>query len=193
MNSFEMPKNLPRPHDDGLCDHLTGMALPRLSLQSTAGAVRNLSALAGIVVIYFYPMTGKPGLSLPEGWLQIPGAPGCTPQSCAFRDHHAELRELGCTVFGISTQSPSNQAEAAARLDLPFELLSDAKCHLTDALRLPTFVADGLRMIKRITLVVEAGRIAKVFYPVFPSDRSPGDVIAWLGERTPSMNKGRYV
>ncbi|MCW8166803.1 peroxiredoxin [Verminephrobacter aporrectodeae subsp. tuberculatae] len=186
-NPVELPKDLPCPVDDGLCDHLTGMALPNLSLTSTTELACNLSLLQGRVVMYLYPMTGKPGVPLSEGWLQIPGAPGCTPQSCAFRDHADELRQYNCSVFGISTQSSEDQREAVARLHLPYELLSDAEFKLTEALRLPTFVVEGKRMIKRQTWIVEVGKIIKVFYPVFPPERNASDVIAWLDGKREAM------
>ncbi len=129
-------------------------------------------------------MTGVPGKALPEGWDLIPGARGCTPQSCGFRDHHAELTELGAEVFGLSTQSTAYQQEMAARLHLPFEVLSDEQFRLTDALRLPTFAVEGVRLLKRLTLVLREGRVEHVFYPVFPPDRSAEEVIRWLEQHS---------
>jgi peroxiredoxin len=182
----ELPPDLPPPVDDGACDHLAGLALPSVRLPSTAGRLVDLGAVgAGRTVIYCYPRTGRPGEPLPDGWDAIPGARGCTPQSCAFRDHHRELAELGAEVYGLSTQTTEYQREMAERLHLPFEVLSDARFALTDALRLPTFEVDGMRLIKRLTLIVRNGRIEHVFYPVFPPDASAAEVIAWL-ERHPT-------
>lgn len=176
-----LPNGLPAPEDDGGCDHLTGMTLPALTLAATAGPPVTLDRLPERrTVIYAYPMTGRPGVALPDGWDAIPGARGCTPQACAFRDHHAELSALDAAVFGLSTQDTAYQAEMAERLHLPFPILSDAGLELTRALRLPTFDVEGRTLIKRLTLIVEAGRIAHVFYPVFPPDRATADVIAWL-------------
>lgn len=175
--------SLPVPEDDGAAAHLDGMMLPRIALPSTDGTDVDLAALAGRTVLYVYPLTGQPGLALPEGWDAIPGARGCTPQSCAFRDHFAELRDAGATqVFGLSTQDTDWQREAADRLHLPFALLSDAAFRLTEALRLPEFSASGMRLLKRMALIIDDGRIAKVFYPVFPPDRNATDVLAWLKE-----------
>ncbi len=180
-----LPSDLPSPVDDGACDHLTGLAMPSIRLPSTAGRLVDLGALGpGRTVIYCYPRTGRPGEPLPDGWDAIPGARGCTPQSCAFRDHHRELAELGAEVYGLSTQTTDYQRDMAERLHLPFEALSDAGFALTDALRLPTFDVDGMRLIKRLTLVVRDGRIEHVLYPVFPPNESASQVIDWL-ERNP--------
>jgi peroxiredoxin len=180
-NLHELPKNLPVPQDDGACDHLTGMTLPPIGLPSTRGRVVDLSRLAGTTVIYVYPRTGRPDQDVPTGWNEIPGARGCTPQSCAFRDHHAELQRAGATlVYGLSTQDTAYQREAAERLHLPFELLSDAGLRLAGALNLPTFEVDGMKLIKRLTLIARDNAIVKVFYPVFPPDKNAGEVIAWL-------------
>ena len=176
----QLPENLPVPIDDGACDHLTGLSLPAITLISTAGRQVNLAELEGRVVLYCYPRTGQPGVALPEGWNEIPGARGCTPQSCAFRDHHQEIQSLGAQVFGLSTQDTEYQKELAERIHLPFEILSDAALELTNQLSLPTFEVDGMRLIKRLTLIVNDGKIEKVFYPVFPPDKNAGDVIAWL-------------
>jgi peroxiredoxin len=181
VNPHELPDDLPVPTDDGAADHLPGTHLPPVPLVSTAGDTVDLSALPGRTVVYCYPMTGRPGSDLPSGWDEIPGARGCTPQSCSFRDHHAELRTLGARVFGMSTQDTDYQREAAGRLHLPFELLSDAELAFAGALGLPMFEVDGMVLLKRLTLVIEDGRIEKVFYPVFPPDRSAEEVIEWLG------------
>jgi peroxiredoxin len=175
-----LPDNLPVPQNDGACDHLQGMQIPSLSLASTADHTVDLGSESGIVVAYFYPMTGRPDGPPMISWNEIPGARGCTPQSCAFRDHHAELRSLGATVYGVSAQSSEDQREAAQRLHLPFELLSDNALELTSALRLPTFEYNSLRLIKRLTLIIEDGKIVKVFYPVFPPNENADNVMAWL-------------
>ena len=178
---YELPKDLPAPQDDGACAHLAGMSLPPIGLPSTGGRVVDLSRLAGVVVVYAYPRTGRPDQALPTGWNAIPGARGCTPQSCAFRDHFEELKRAGAAqVYGLSTQDTAYQREAVERLHLPFELLSDAGLELAQALRLPTFEVDGMRLIKRLTLILRDGTIEKVFYPVFPPDRNASNVLAWL-------------
>lgn len=182
-NLHELPKDLPIPQDDGACAHLTGMKLPRLALASTGGRHVDLSALKGRTVVYCYPRTGRPDQESPPGWNAIPGARGCTPQSCAFRDHHNELRRAGAAhLYGLSAQSNADQREAAERLHLPFELLSDEKLELARSLRLPTFEVAGMTLIKRLTLILRDGAIEKVFYPVFPPDRNAGDVLAWLAQ-----------
>jgi len=185
-NSFqELPSGLPAPVDDGGAAHLPGMAFPSIELQATDGSRIDVSALGGTVVVYLYPMTGKPGTDLPHGWDEIPGARGCTPQSCSFRDLMAELREAGADhVVGVSTQSPAYQAEARERLHLPFHLVSDAGLELQRALSLPVFEAkvegENPVLLKRMAMVLRNGRIAKVFYPVFPPDRNAADVLGWL-------------
>lgn len=172
---------LPSPQDDGAADHLKGLQIPWLPLAATDGTNVNLGDLAGVSVVYVYPLTGRPGQALPDGWDDIPGARGCTPQSCAFRDHHADLLAAGATrVFGISTQATDYQREAAERLHLPFPLLSDAALRLTTALRLPVMLVAGSTLLKRMALIIENGVIMHVFYPVFPPDRNAGDVLAWL-------------
>lgn len=176
----ELPKNLPVPVDDGACNHLLGKLLPSIALSSTHGRLVDLSAISGRVVVYCYPMTGKPDMLLPDGWDQIPGARGCTPQSCAFRDHYQELTNLGTQVFGISTQSSEYQKEVIERLHLPFELLSDQELSFARALKLPLFEIEENRLIKRVTLIANAGKIVKVFYPVFPADRNANEVVDWL-------------
>jgi peroxiredoxin len=178
---FPLPANLPRPADDGSADHLPGMSLPNVSLPSTMGRRVDLSELtAPRTVLYCYPMTGVPRKPLPAGWDMIPGARGCTPQSCNFRDHHRELLELNAEVFGISTQRTEYQREMAERLRLPFEILSDADFKLCDAMRLPTFEIDGMRLMKRLTLIVRAGQVEHVFFPVFPPNTGADEVIRWM-------------
>jgi peroxiredoxin len=180
-NPNVLPPNIPIPQDDGAADHLVGMTMPDIALPATDGASVNLSKLQGRTVIYIYPRTGVPGVELPEGWNEIPGARGCTPQSCAFRDHFGELQRLGVKqLFGLSTQDTVYQQEAVTRLHLPFAILSDEKLTLTGALKLPTFVASGMTLLKRMTLILDDGTIAKVFYPVFPPDKNAEEVIAWL-------------
>jgi peroxiredoxin len=176
-----LPPGLPVPQDDGAASHLAGMTLPSIALAATDGAIVDLAALRGRTVVYIYPRTGRPGVPLPEGWDAIPGARGCTPQSCGFRDHFAELTALGVArVFGLSTQDTPYQLEAAARLRLPFAILSDSDLHLARALALPTFRVAGMTLLRRMVLVIDDGRITKVFYPVFPPDESAGVVLAWL-------------
>ena len=179
-NLQELPDGLPVPEDDGACDHLPDQALPPIPLPSTSGSPVDLSVLPGRTVVYCYPMTGRPDKDLPDGWDDIPGARGCTPQSCGFRDLHGEIRALGARIFGLSTQDTTYQREAAERLSLPFELLSDEGLSFAGALDLPTFEADGKTMIKRLTLVMDDGRIEKVFYPVFPPGENAGEVALWL-------------
>ena len=180
-----LPSDLPAPDDDGAADHLTGMRLPAVVLPGTDGRDHDLGALAGLVVLYCYPMTGRPDRKLPDGWDAIPGARGCTPQSCAFRDHMAELREWGVdAVFGISTQSTRYQREAAERLHLPFPLLSDAEFELADALALPRLEVEWMVLLRRLTMIVCDGVIEEVFYPVFPPDRNAAEVLAYLATRS---------
>jgi peroxiredoxin/catechol 2,3-dioxygenase-like lactoylglutathione lyase family enzyme len=177
----QLPADIPVPQDDGGARHLPGMALPDLALLATRGGAFNVSVLGGRIVLYIYPRTGVPGVDLPPGWDDIPGARGCTPQSCGFRDHFADLKALGVAhVFGLSTQDTDYQREAAERLHLPFPLLSDAELKFSRALELPTFTAAGMTLIKRMTLIIDDGVITKVFYPVFPPDKSAAEVVAWL-------------
>jgi peroxiredoxin len=173
---------IPAPTDDGAAAHLQGRTIPPVHLRATDDRTVTLSDLTGRVVVFAFPRTGEPGkIALVEDWDMIPGARGCTPQTCAFRDLFAELKAAGCAqVFGLSTQSPAYQAEMAARLHLPFPVLSDEKLELTDALALPTLEVAGLTLIKRLALVIDDARITKVFYPVFPPDRNASDVLAWL-------------
>ena len=177
---FELPKNLPVPKDDGACRHLEGARLPSVSLRSTTGGTVDLSKISGTVVVYCYPRTGRPGEEPPDGWDAIPGARGCTPQTCAFRDHDKEIRACGAEVFGLSTQSTEYQKELVSRLHVPFTVLSDESLEFATALRLPTFTVASMIMIMRLTLIATGGVIKKVFYPVFPPHKNAGDVIAWL-------------
>ena len=180
-NLNQLPANLPRPKDDGGARHLKGMALPDLELPSTSNRRVNLSKVAATrVVIYAYPMTGRPDRQLPQGWDDIPGARGCTPETCGFRDHHQDLAKLHAEVFGVSVQDTPYQQEMVTRLEVPFEVLSDEHMELARALRLPTFTAGGMTLLKRLTLVARNGRIEHVFYPVFPPDKHAEEVIAWL-------------
>ena len=176
-----LPSDLPVPQDDGAARHLAGSRLPDIALPATSGEHVNLSRLPGRSVVYVYPRTGVPGVDAPPGWDDIPGARGCTPQSCGFRDHFATLKGLGVAhLFGMSTQDTPYQREAAERLRLPFPLLSDAELRFTRALDLPTFSVAGMTLLKRMALVVDDGVVAKVFYPVFPPDRNAAEVVAWL-------------
>jgi peroxiredoxin len=179
-----LPADLPVPVDDGAADHLPGSALPDVSLPSTRGGELSLAAAArNLVVAYVYPRTGTPGVAAPEGWDDIPGARGCTPQSCAFRDAQQELAHHGASLIGISTQTPEEQAEFAAREHIAYPLLSDHGLVLAERMGLPTFEAGGLALYKRLTFVAEQGRIVNVFYPVFPPDRNADEVLAWLEAR----------
>ena len=176
-----LSENLPVPEDDGAADHLPGSAVPAVALPSTLGGEVDLAQAARErVVVYVYPRTGVPGVPLLEGWDDIPGARGCTPQSCAFRDTQAELARHGAALIGISAQTPQEQAEFAQREHIPYPLLSDHDLALAGAMGLPTFETSGLTLYKRLTFVAEQCRIVKVFYPVFPPDRNAGDVLRWL-------------
>ena len=189
--SIETPDwtKLPPPEDDGAARHLLGMFVPSLGLPSTRGPKVDLAALNGRTVVYVYPRTGQPGVENPDGWDMIPGARGCSPQSCAFRDHFAELKRLGVDhLFGVSTQSTEYQREAAERLHLPFPLLSDERLALARAWRLPTFEVAGMTLLKRLTLVIRDSQIRHVFYPVFPPDENAAMVVAWLSD--PANRKG---
>jgi peroxiredoxin len=180
----ELPAGLPVPKDDGAADHLTETALPEVHLPSTLGGTADLAELSqDRLVAYVYPLTGIPGEPLPTGWDDIPGARGCTPQSCAYRDSLAEFGSLGATVVGISAQSPDEQREFAEREHIPFPLLSDSELRLRDTLRLPTFEVEGMTLYKRLTFIAEGGEISKVFYPVFPPDRNAADALDWLAGR----------
>jgi peroxiredoxin len=179
----QLPANLPVPMDDGACAHLAGKRLPDIALLATSNQRVNLRRQTGLIVLYAYPMTGRPGVPLPAGWDAIPGARGCTPESCGFRDLHAEMRRLGEEVYGLSTQTSDDQREARDRLQLPFELLSDEGFAFIDALSLPTFAVGSMRLVRRLTLVCLSGIIGHVFYPIFPPDRHAAEVVAFLKSR----------
>ncbi len=187
IDPLTLPDDLPRPEDDGAADHLPGTELPDLALAATDGSEVALAGLAGRAVVYAYPWTGRPGEPLlSEDWDLIPGARGCTPESCGFRDHHADLRAAGAgALFGLSTQDTAYQRELAERLSLPYPILSDERLELTRALALPTFEVAGRTLIKRLTLVIDDGRIEHAFYPIFPPDRHAGEVVAWLRANPP--------
>ncbi len=173
--------NIPPPVDNGGAAHLMGTKMPWVAMRATNDTLVMLQTLPGRVVVFIYPRTGQPGVSLPDGWDDIPGARGCTPQSCAFRDLHADLTAAGATrVYGLSTQTTDYQREAVSRLHLPFPLLSDEDLTFARALKLPTLTVDGQTLLERMALVIDDGTITQVFYPVFPPDRNAGDVLAWL-------------
>ncbi len=176
-----LPPDIPAPQDDGGARHLTGMGLPDIALAATSGPAVNLSKLKGRTVLYVYPRTGVPGVDLPPGWNEIPGARGCTPQSCGFRDHFADLKALDVAhLYGLSAQNTDYQREAAERLHLPFAILSDADLKFGRAMKLPTFTTSGMTLFKRMALVIDDATISKVFYPVFPPDKNAEEVVAWL-------------
>lgn len=181
---YPLPDDLPEPEDDGAADHLPDSRVPSMLLSATDGSTVDLAVRDGRTVVYCYPMTGRPDEDVvPDGWDSIPGARGCTPESCGFRDHHAELRDAGAdAVFGLSVQTTAYQREARDRLGLPFELLSDSPLDFADTLNLPTFEIEGDRYLDRLTLIVTDGRIEHVFYPVFPPDTHAGEVKDWLAE-----------
>ena len=182
---YSTPPNLPVPIDDGGCDHLLGLTVPDLPLPATTGGRLSVVGHSSRwTVVYAYPRTGTPDKVSSPGWDEIPGARGCTPQNCAFRDHYGELQRLGTAVFGLSTQSTAYQQEMATRLHLPFPVLSDEQLQLTHALRLPTFRFDGSTLIKRLSLILEGSRIVHVVYPVFPSNADTPAVLAWLRDHT---------
>jgi peroxiredoxin len=185
-----LPEGLPEPKDDGAADHLPGVSIPHVPLPSTAGEHVDLAALPGRTVVYCYPLMGRPDSELPRGWDEIPGARGCSPQSCAFRDHHEDLRALGARVYGLSAQDTQYQREAVERLRLPYELLSDEDLSFAGALSLPTFEVEGMVLLKRLTMVIDDGRIEKVFYPVFPPDKNAEEVIGWLREDLAGVRNG---
>lgn len=183
MSDFtQLPPNLPVPIDDGAADHLPGLAVPDLVLPSTDGEAVAIARLGtGRAIVYVYPLSGRPGVALPPGWDEIPGARGCTPEACGFRDHHQELLEAGASVvYGLSSQDTAYQQEFAARMELPFPILSDSALALVDAIALPTFEADRQQLYKRITLVIRDGAIEHAFYPIFPPSEHAGEVLAWL-------------
>jgi peroxiredoxin len=183
VSVYQLPADLPVPVDDGACDHLQGSAWPELVLDSSRGPVDLAALVCSLLVLYVYPRTGLPGRPSPDGWDAIPGARGCTPQSCAFRDHAAELESHGARVAGLSAQTLAEQVELAEREGMPFPVVADPELRLGRALGLPTFEFGGATLYRRVTLVVESGRVAKVFYPVFPPDRNAADVLAWLEAR----------
>jgi peroxiredoxin len=184
MDPTSLPDDLPVPEDDGATDHLPGTALPAIALPATDATRVRLDELEGLSVVFAYPRTGRPGEEPPggeAGWNAIPGARGCTPEACSFRDATAPFAAAGARVFGLSTQDTDYQREAVERLHLPYPLLSDAGLRLTEALALPTFEVDGLRLIRRLTLIVRDGRIADVVYPVFPPDRGAALALERIG------------
>lgn len=180
---FTLPDDLPVPVDDGACSHLLGMTVPVVPLPATSGEAVDLGASRGTVIAYFYPMLGSPDAPPLVGWNEIPGARGCTPQACGFRDHHEALKAFGAQVFGVSAQPLAEQREAQARLHLPFDLLNDEDLALASALRLPTFSYAGKTLIKRLTLIIGDGVIEKVFYPVFPPDAHAAALVGWFSSR----------
>ncbi len=185
------PPDLPPPVDDGGADHLPGRVVPSVRLRSTQGGAPELSQLTErLAVVYVYPSTGVPGVALPAGWNEIPGARGCTPQSCAFRDHVLELAAYGAAVLGVSSQSHAEQSEFARREHLPYPLLSDPALELAAALHLPTFHAGARRFYQRLTFVARERRIAKVFYPVFPAQQNAAEVLAWLAAQPVHVRPG---
>jgi peroxiredoxin len=184
-NLLTLPQGLPLPVDDGAADHLAGKTLPHISLAATGGVEIDLSSVPGLAAIFAYPRTGRPGQEpLTPDWDAIPGARGCTPQTCAFRDLAAEFASLNCRIFGLSTQDHDYQQELADRLHLPFPVLSDARLELSHALGLPTMEVAGLTLLRRLTWVARDGIIIKVFYPVFPPDRNAGEVLDYLRKIT---------
>ncbi len=186
MSNFtDLPANLPVPIDDGAANHLLGKSLPSLTLESTHGPPVDLAALPGRVVVFCYPRTGRPDQPMPDHWDTIPGARGCTPQACSFRDHFQELRTAGASsIFGVSTQTTDYQKEAATRLQLPYPLLSDSELRFGRSLQLPTFTVEGITLLKRLTIVTDDARIVKIFYPVFPPNESAETTMAWLRGKT---------
>jgi peroxiredoxin len=183
VSIYQLPADLPIPVDDGACDHLEGLAVPALTLESSAGPISLNELGADLAVLYVYPRTGIPGRPTSAAWDAIPGARGCTPQSCAFRDHAGELAELGARVAGVSAQTVEEQIELARREHIPYPVIADPARQLGAAIGLPTFVFEGAVLYKRVTLILEAARVSKVFYPVFPPDRNAADVVAWLRAR----------
>lgn len=180
--------NIPAPEDDGGADHLQGLACPSLALLASNGSVVNLSQLTGRTLVYIYPMTGRPDTALPEGWDLIPGARGCTPQSCSFRDHAKELADLGiANIFGLSSQNSEYQQEAAERLELPFALLSDIDLQFSSALNLPTMNVQDMTLLKRMTLIIDKGVITHVIYPIFPPDQNASMVLEWLSSSSSEL------
>lgn len=190
-NLYDLPLDLPAPVDDGATRHLTGSMVPMVEIPSTNGDLVNLGLESNaLTVVYCYPRTGRPdanALGGMEFWNAIPGARGCTPQSCSYRDHHEELQSLGAMVYGLSTQTTDYQREAVCRLHLPFPLLSDIRGEFTEKLRLPQFEVEGVRLLKRLTLIIAQGRILHCIYPVFPPHHDAGKVISWLRHHPASL------
>ena len=174
---YTIPDDLPVPEDDGAADHLLNAVVPPIALNATTGETISLDQLPGRTVLFCYPRTGRPDEELPPGWDAIPGARGCTPETCGFRDAHSQFADAGARVIALSTQSTDYQREMAERLGLPFPVLSDEELELTSALRLPTFETSGMTLLRRITLVIDDGRITRVFYPVFPPDAHAAEVL----------------
>jgi peroxiredoxin len=179
-----LPPDLPAPADDGAAAHLPGMRMPPIPLPSSAGGEVRLDLLPGRTVLFCYPRTGRPDQELPPGWNDIPGARGCTPEACGFRDRNEQFVDLGARVLALSTQDTEYQREMAGRLELPFEVVSDAELRLVRELRLPTFKVAGMTLVKRLTLIIDHGEIEHVFYPVFPPDTHAGEVVDWLRRRS---------
>ena len=182
-SDYPLPKDLPAPVDDGAADHLIGRAMPDLAFSSTDGDAVNLANVPGRAIVYLYPKTGRPGVNMPDRWDAIPGARGCTPESCGFRDHHQDMVGAGASVFGFSSQGTPYQSEMAERLGLPFPVLSDPEFLLADTLNLPTFEAAGERLYTRLTMAIWNGSIEHVWYPVFPTDTHAQVVARWLAGR----------
>ena len=181
VSIYQLPQDLPVPVDDGACAHLEGTAVPQLELESTLGPVDLAALAAGRAVLYVYPRTGRPGHQVPAEWDAIPGARGCTPQSCGFRDHREELSGRGVRLAGLSAQTLEEQIELSERLGLLHAVIADPELRLRADLGLPTFEFEGATLYKRVTLIFSARRIEKVFYPVFPPDRNAEEVLEWLG------------
>lgn len=179
-----LPEYLPRPVDDGAAAHLPGLRLPSVELPATNGDMVDLSKIPAIAIVFAYPRTGRPGEDpLVVDWDTIPGARGCTPEACSFRDLQTEFARFSAKVFGLSTQTTEYQREAADRLHLPFPLLSDAALHLAHGLSLPIHILAGQILLKRLTWVQRNSVIEHLFYPVFPPDRAAHEVLAWLSQQ----------
>jgi len=184
---YKLPEGLPVPVDDGACDHLPGANVPSVDLISTAGRLIDLSVLEGRIIVFCYPRTGRPDVEPPAGWNEIPGARGCTPEACSIRDLYRQLKTHIDEVFGLSTQGTEYQREAVSRLHLPYGLLSDTELKFSGGLRLPTFKVESMTLIKRLTLVIDNGKIEKVFYPVFPPDKHGEELLRWLDSSGPEF------
>lgn len=187
-NLLELPKDLPVPQDDGACKHLEGMSLPSVKLITTKDREVNFSLSKKPCVIFFYPRTREPNMPTPDSWDLIPGARGCTPQSCGYKDLFSEFQNLGFEVFGASSQTTEYQNEFVSRMHIPFEILSDENFQLTNSLNLPTFNFNGMRLIKRLAFVIENQKITKAFYPVFPPNENASSVLSWLKARIKANN-----